>query len=401
MSNEQKRQTIALALVLFGLMLAAVAAVLFRFSASFPRLGATENKQTSQAAPERSAAPGGRIAAAGPSSEAAEPRRSFGMKDQEQELLRRWPAASATILLIGADSRPGDPSLGNSDVLIVAHIQPQSRNVALLSIPRDTMVNLPRFGKQKINAAARLCGGWSGTRAVIEDLIGYPINGYVKVNFASFKEIVDTLGGVTVNVEKDMYYVTGDKQDGVINLKKGTQRLNGAQALQYARFRHDRLGDVGRTARQQELLKAVARELGQPKTLVKLPWLIPQLYRAVESDLTVSQVVAFAGLLRNPESLNIVSQTLPGYFAEEKKISYWMVKPEQCREVVHQFFAEGKTSEVFVVPPARPAFGEFGGHRDAAGSTQQGGSGMPVDSPQSATEFVPVDEVTVESLPSQ
>lgn len=262
------------------------------------------------------------------------------------------PKGQLTVLLLGVDTRPSDNSLGNSDTIIVAHVDSAQNRVAFLSIPRDTQITVPKYDKQKINAVARLENSQEATVKAVEQLINQKIDGFVQADFAGFKETVDTLGGITINVEKDMYYETGDKQDGVINFKKGIQRLNGSQALQYARFRHDQFADISRTARQQTVLKAIAKELTQPKTLPKLPWLIPQAYKAIKTDLGITKLWSFSGILLSWDHMEVVSQTLPGYFADEKKISYWKVDPSQAQKVASQLFEQGKTNEVFTNPPA-------------------------------------------------
>lgn len=213
--------------------------------------------------------------------------------------------------------------------------------VALLSIPRDTQVIVPGYGKGKINAAAQVGKGINTTVDLIEGLIGQSIDGYVMTNFNGFKSIIDTLGGITLNIEKNMYYVTGDLSDGVINLKQGTQRLNGAQALQYARFRQDALADISRTARQQEVIKAIGKEFLQVKTVPKLPWLVPQIVQSVETDLSITQLWGMANFLLRNENQEISAQTLPGNFLMENDISYWKVNPQQSHTVVKRLFEEG------------------------------------------------------------
>ena len=252
-----------------------------------------------------------------------------------------------TVLLIGVDQRPGEKSYSNTDTLLVASINTENGKVNLLSIPRDTQVNIPGYGKEKINAAARLGKGLKTTQFLIEQLIDQPIDGYVLTNFDGFKSIIDTLGGVTLTVEKDMYYVTGDKRDGIINLKKGTQRLNGTEALQYVRFRQDALADISRTSRQQAVLKAMEHEFLQVKTLAKLPTLISQMTKAVETNLSVSQLWSAGNTLLRFNDPEIVSQTLPGNFLIENNISYWKVDPLKSKAVVKRFIEEGKTSSVF------------------------------------------------------
>lgn len=252
-----------------------------------------------------------------------------------------------TVLLVGVDCRLGDTTLSNTDTLLVASVNTVNGKVALLSIPRDTQVTVPGCGKEKINAAARVGKGIKTTTALIEGLTGQSIDGYVITNFNGFKSIIDTLGGITLNVEKNMYYVTGDSPDGVINLKKGTQRLDGEQALQYARFRQDALADISRTARQQAVIKAIGKEFLQVKTVPKLPWLVPQIAKSVETNLSIAQLWAMTNFLLRIKNPEISSQTLPGNFLIENDISYWKVNPQKSRAVVKRLFEEGKTSSTF------------------------------------------------------
>lgn len=252
-----------------------------------------------------------------------------------------------TVLLVGLDRRPGDRSLSNTDSLLVASMNTDNGKIALISIPRDTQVYIPGGGKDKINAAARVGKGLKTTTTLVESLIGWPIDGYILTNFSGFKSIIDTLGGVTVTVEKNMHYVTGDAKDGVINLAKGTQHLNGTQALQYARFRQDSLADISRTVRQQIILKAIGKEFLQIKTIAKLPWLLPQIAKSVETNLSVGQLWTLANVMLKFEKPEISSQTLPGRFLIEKGLSYWKVDPLKSREVSKRLFEDGKTSSVF------------------------------------------------------
>lgn len=259
-----------------------------------------------------------------------------------------------TILLVGMDNRPEDISLSNTDSLIVASIDQAKERISFLSIPRDTQVNLPGAGIQKINAIARVQKGFPSTQVYIESMIGFPIDGYVVTNFNGFKSIIDSLGGITLTVEKNMHYDTGDSQDRYIDLKKGTQRVNGSQALQYARFRNDEMGDISRTARQQAVVKAMISEATNLKNLPKLPFVIPKVYQAVQTDLSIGQLWSLASLLNKTENYQIISQTLPGKFAIEKGISYWKVNSSQVQKVVTKLFVEGRTTAVFTSASTTP-----------------------------------------------
>lgn len=249
-----------------------------------------------------------------------------------------------SVLLIGADQRPGQVKF-NTDSLIFASIDPKTEQVSLLSIPRDTRVTLTGHGYVKINEIAALTD-LPTLQKKVEQLTGVPLAGYVQTNFAGFKKIIDSLGGITVDVEKDMYYETGDLEDGYINLRKGVQRLDGSQALQYARFRHDALADISRTARQQVVLKAVAKEMFKLSTLPKLPILIPQFMEAVNTNLTAKDILALAKVAVKFDSANVISQTLPGTFQDIDGVSYWKVDPNQAKEVVRNLFRGITTSKV-------------------------------------------------------
>ncbi|WP_018212612.1 LCP family protein [Desulfitobacterium hafniense] len=257
----------------------------------------------------------------------------------EEELKNR-----ISVLLIGADQRPEEQSF-NTDTIILATIDPKSARVSLLSIPRDTRVSIPGHKDIKINGVAPLTD-LDNLVDVVSDLVGIPISGYIQTNFNGFKQIIDTLGGITVDVEKDMYYETGDDEDGYINLKKGLQKLDGSKALQYARFRNDGLGDISRTARQQIVLKAVAGEMLKLGTLPKLPWLIPQLNEAVNTNLQLGDMFKIAKTAVKFKDVEIYTQTLPGSFHDMNGISYWDVDPEQVKEVVSNLLRGITTDKV-------------------------------------------------------
>jgi LCP family protein required for cell wall assembly len=238
-----------------------------------------------------------------------------------------------SVLLIGADQRDPKEEKFNTDSIILATVDPQEARISLLSIPRDTRVSIPGHSNIKINSVAPLTE-MKKLQDVVSDLTGVKVSGYIQTNFEGFKDIIDTLGGITIDVEKDMYYETGDTTDGYINLKKGLQKLDGSKALQYARFRHDALADISRTARQQVVLKAVAKEMMQVSTIPKLPWLIPQLTKAVHTNLQAADIFKLAKAAVQFDDAEIVSQTLPGRFMDVDGISYWDVDTTQARDVV-------------------------------------------------------------------
>jgi len=243
------------------------------------------------------------------------------------------------ILLLGTDEDLGTNS--RTDTIILASLDRENNKISLLSIPRDTRVNIPGYGDNKINSA-NLLGGIDLVQESISNFIKVPIDFYVLTNFDGFKGIIDTLGGVEIDVEQNMKYRV---YDGMIDLKKGLQRLDGDKALQYVRFRHDKLGDITRTQRQQKFLTALAKEMMQAKNIVKLPILIPKLNEAVKTDLNITQMIGLAKEFGNYDLSSITVQTLPGNFVDINGSSYWYVDGEKAHQMVLEVFA-GKSGDV-------------------------------------------------------
>lgn len=252
---------------------------------------------------------------------------------------------SMTVLLLGADSRPGEIN-GRTDSIIVAHVDTTQKRLSLLSIPRDTKVDIPRHGTDKINGA-NVYGGPALTAGVVSDLIGMPVKYYTLVNWDGFKDIVDILGGVTIDVEKRMYYsARADGPEYAIDLKPGVQRLDGKKALQYVRYRNDALGDISRTQRQLEFLTALAHEMLKPETIIKLPKLVPKVNECMKTNLSARQLIELASMAKKLDQLATVAQTLPGSFSDQNGVSYWAVDYNLAKQVAKAFFENGQVANV-------------------------------------------------------
>lgn len=256
------------------------------------------------------------------------------------------------ILLLGIDSPDGKFNT-RSDTIILLSLDPKTKQISALSIPRDTYVNIYGHGKNKINAANEL-GGPELTVKTVSALLNVQIDYYAITNFSGFIGIVDTLGGVDLDVEKDMHYRT---YNGWIDLKKGFQHLNGDKSLQYVRFRHDALGDISRTQRQQKFILAVSNQAFKAENFFKLPKLIPQISSAIKTDLTISEMISLATVAKNLDFKNINTQTLPGNFINIKGISYWYIDEEKSKKIVENIFT-GQTSEVVVDTSLKPDFAD-------------------------------------------
>lgn len=229
------------------------------------------------------------------------------------------------LLLLGVDQRGDEPA--RSDTIIVAFMDLKKPDMKLLSIPRDTRVNIPGHGTQKLNHA-HAYGGPELTMEVVSDLLGVNIDGYVEVNFQGFEKIIDALGGVEMEVEKRMLY----KAEG-IDLKPGLQRLNGHDALGYVRYRSDG-DDTTRIKRQQKFLKELAEEVVQLSTIWKIPELVTKVNESVKTDLTTSQMLSMAKAMAKLDTSKIEGAMLPGTPKYIGGISYWLADEEELAQLV-------------------------------------------------------------------
>lgn len=190
------------------------------------------------------------------------------------------------VLIIGTDRGAAD-EVGRADSLMVANVDLKNKMVNIISLPRDSRVEIPGNGTNKINHAYAY-GGIDLTKETVENLLEIPIDYYAETNFAGFETIVNILGGVDLYVETDMsahtYY-------GDIELREGQQHLDPQEALGYVRYRYDAMGDIARAGRQQKFMKAVFEEAVKPINLPKLPFLLSEIDQVVDTDLTMAQLL--------------------------------------------------------------------------------------------------------------
>jgi polyisoprenyl-teichoic acid--peptidoglycan teichoic acid transferase len=249
------------------------------------------------------------------------------------------------ILLMGIDLAAGakpdtsDSFDGNSDTMLLLRVDPVADQVSLLSIPRDTQVELPGMGTSKINAANAEGGPKLAAQTVSATLNGVQIDRYVRVSTAAFRELVDLLGGVEVYVPKRMQYE--DKTQKLkIDLSPGLQTLSGAQAEQFARFRHDDLGDIGRVQRQQALLKALRQKLTSPTVIPRIPLLLQTMQKYIDTNLSMEEMLALVSAGRKLAEGGVKMVMLPGRFSspDEYRASYWIMDPTGRDRVMKQYF---------------------------------------------------------------
>ncbi|BCA85725.1 transcriptional regulator [Enterococcus saigonensis] len=205
---------------------------------------------------------------------------------QEAETFNGFTAADGAnnILLLGSDSRKGETA--RADTIMVLQLDGPSKKPKLISFMRDTLVDIPGVGQNKINASYAY-GGADLVRQTLSQNFGLECKYYAVVDFKSFEKVIDTLfpGGVAINAEKDM------STNLEVPIKKGQQDMDGLHLLQYARFRMDEEGDFGRVRRQQQVMNAIFSQMKSPLAIAKLPYAAGKVLGYTGTDLKTSFLV--------------------------------------------------------------------------------------------------------------
>lgn len=244
------------------------------------------------------------------------------------------------VLLVGIDD--GDltnpkSSPHRSDSMLLAGVHKGTGTVSLLSIPRDTRVAIPGHSSNDKFGHSFAYGGIELTMATVEDFLKVPVHYYVVADWQGFIRVVDALGGVDLYVDADMNY-EDPYANLKIHLKKGYQHLNGQQSGEYVRFRHDEMGDIGRVARQQKFLKALAAQAIRPSNLIRLPQIVGILGQSVQTNMTPWSFREIFMALPALKANQIQADMVPGNFANIGGISYWAPDREELKQVVERMF---------------------------------------------------------------
>jgi LCP family protein required for cell wall assembly len=217
------------------------------------------------------------------------------------------PSGAMNILLVGTDARPGE-DISRTDTIVLAHFDTLTNRVSMLSFPRDLLVNIPGYGKNKINAAypigERQIGlgyGPALLKETVGELVGLPIDHFVMINFDGFKTLIDKIDGIYVDVPKaldDPAYPTDDYGTIKIHFDAGRQLLDGDRALIYARTRHAD-SDFGRNQRQQQVLLAIfdrVREQGLLSQLTNIDQYTESMSDYIRTDLSRSDMLSLVSM---------------------------------------------------------------------------------------------------------
>jgi polyisoprenyl-teichoic acid--peptidoglycan teichoic acid transferase len=233
------------------------------------------------------------------------------------------PFGGQRAVLLGSDARAGEAS--RSDTIVVA-----KASGGMLAVPRDTLVEIPGVGEDKVNAAFAV-GGPELTVETLENLTELPINNYVVVHFNGVEDIVNALNGITLDVEQPIRVGIEGRR---VFIPAGTQTLTGIEALAYVRYRGGPTADIGRIERQQRFLRELAREATSPAKLPRFPATAQAVWRHIETNMNPLEAARFA--LRMRLSGGVEAAIYPGVPRYIGGISYWVPDREAGQQVVEE-----------------------------------------------------------------
>ncbi|MFN2364729.1 MAG: LCP family protein [Halarsenatibacteraceae bacterium] len=243
-----------------------------------------------------------------------------------------FPDSKINVLITGHDK--DHYGISRTDTIILASIDIDTRQAGILFIPRDTRLNIPGRGINRINSAYAF-GGIDLTVETVEEFLDININYYADLDFNGFIKIINAMGGVEINVENDLNYI--DRAgDLYIDISAGEQRLDGADALNYVRYRESSRGDIGRVERQKKFVNAIIDQALNPSTIARFPSIYQEINNSVKTNIPLIDISSFLFLAKDVDLNNLETAMLPGEPEYINGASYWVPDREETEALVHK-----------------------------------------------------------------
>ncbi|QOY36692.1 LCP family protein [Anaerobacillus isosaccharinicus] len=232
-----------------------------------------------------------------------------------------------SILLFGVDRTP-DEKYGRSDSIMLALVQPETKELMLMSIPRDTYINIPDHGYHKLNRSFQL-GGPTLTKQTVSDWLEFEINETASIDYASFEKMIDLIGGIEMHVDRRMAH-------NEFIIEEGLQTLSGKEALYFVRFRksldgnHD--SDYKRTERQRQLLTKLTSELLKSRSFTESFSLLRSLFKTVDTTLSLQQIITYGHHYSDFSSEKITTLSITGHGDRRGGLWYEIIPDKELEE---------------------------------------------------------------------
>ena len=232
------------------------------------------------------------------------------------------------ILVVGIDKASSiggyiRPKPWRADVIIIARVDPDRHRVSLISVPRDTRADIPGHGAEKI-AHAYAYGEMPLTITTVEQLLGIKMDHYVGIDFAAFARMVDVLGGIEIDIQKEL-------KTKHFNYVPGRQILNGKQAYEYVSSRNEPMADLARIERQQQLLQALLTKVRNQAGILDYAGLYMEFKKSSETSLSLKDMLKLALFARDLKPDEVRMYKLPGRPEYINGISYYIVDHDRLQ----------------------------------------------------------------------
>ena len=261
---------------------------------------------------------------------------------------------NVNILVLGMDigsvDNPTEDSIKRTDTIMVINYKPKSKTTKIVSIPRDTRVE-DNGSAYKINAAYQK-GGEAKVASIIQDMLSITINYVIKVNYKAFRDFIDSIGGIDMEIERDMIY-DDDAQNLHINFKGGTTvHLDGQKAEEFFRWRKNNdgtglaTGDLGRIENQQKFLSKVVKKCKNPLILFRAPIIMNSVAKNIDTNMTGAEMIYYGLKLMASKGKGFNMTTIAG---EPKMISgqsYLVFDPTQNADLINDLNNSESTSDI-------------------------------------------------------
>lgn len=241
----------------------------------------------------------------------------YFVEEEDDNFLFQIKQKPFAIALLGVDS--DELNKGRTDAIVIGIVDTTNTKVTLFSVPRDLRVEIPNKGLDKVNHA--YLQGPETTVETLQNKLDIPIKYYATINLKGFKDLVDVIGGVEIDVEKEMTF--HDRlSDQYVSFKPGIQTLNGTEVLNYARYRGDPEGDFARNRRQRQVLEAIISQTADFRNITKINELLDALDKNVMTNMPFSSIVKTAVGMRSMDGESIQQLTMEAYPTMIDGISY-------------------------------------------------------------------------------
>ncbi|MCA1011258.1 LCP family protein [Halobacillus halophilus] len=265
-----------------------------------------------------------------------------GEKSQKRESEVNPEYDDISVLFVGIDDSEKRSSGGNrnalSDALVLATFNDNNKSIKMVSIPRDSYTYIPEIGYKDKITHAHAFGGIDATVETVEKMFDIPVDYYVRLNFNSFIEVVNSIGGITYDVPFDITEQNSADKDGAIELEEGYQKLNGEEALALARTRkYD--SDLARGERQMELIQEIARQTMTTSSLNNFGDILNSINDNLKTNLTFEEMISFKDYFFDKQGMTFDKMQLNGEGGKVDGVWYYQVKEESLANAKNQLQA--------------------------------------------------------------